>query len=245
MGKFHIRIQTIQKIIKENSPDLISLQEIRSADHLEKLFSKLEDYTFYPKPHFLLSYADPAFAFKKSLFQLLDQGSFWLGPKDGQFSFGWKPALPRMLRWVKLYSIKKDKTFYLVTTHLDNRIENLEGSATQIRKFIEEKNLPVIFAADTNITKEMPQYKLLMGTSLINGFDEFQKTALSKNDSYKREFCYLKKGKIFPDCMVEHILFSNNLKWKIKDFKVDLTTMPDGKSFPSDHRPFFIVFDFL
>ncbi len=227
------RLEKIQHIVETYQPDLISLQELRSGQHVNKIFKNLPHYQTVFSQYLLMDYADPTLAFNKEKFTLLDQGQFWLGPKSGDFSLGWKIALPRQVHWVKLKF--KDKVFIFASSHLDNRLENLIGSAKMINAFFSKFQVPILFAADTNMTTDMKEYQVLVEDLFINTFN--LKESFKVKGAYQddKDLCYLRKGKVFPACRVDHILISQPKRWKVKEFSID--TNKYGKTFPSDHRP--------
>ena len=238
--EFDKRSQSLQKIIEADDLDIIALQEVRSYEQIKQLTKGLPDYQVFSNNDGFISYADPTIIVKKS-YQILEKGQFWLGPNEGKFSFGWKFALPRQVLWVKLK--KDDNIFYFVTSHFDNRVENLAGSAEMLRTFFQNKKYPVIFAADTNLTKKMDSYQTLLGDFFENTY-EMKESFLVKGIKLKeRDLCYKRKGKKFPSCKVDHVLISKNAPFKVKEFKVDLTKF--GGEFPSDHRPIIVTFQVL
>lgn len=226
------RLKTIQKIIKKYKPDLIALQEIRSSSHILELLSTLPEYDYFTNESFFFSYADPTLIYLKNKFKKKTSGTFWLGPEEGKFSFGWKLALPRQAIWIELEH--QQKNFIFLSTHFDNRIENLNSSAKMIGKKLKEFDKPIIFAADTNITPDMDAYQELLSDLMINVFQSANFKVSKEIPS--QDLCYLRKGDKFPDCRVDHILLSKDGPWDIKEFIVDTTRSPSGK-FPSDHRP--------
>ena len=238
---YNERVQFFNKLIKKHSPDLISLQEVRSASQIRDILKDLDEYSYFTNEGFFLSYADPTLIYKVEKFAVEEKGQIWLGPKEGHFTLGWKWALPRQLIWLQL---KLDNfNFIFSGSHFDNRVENLTGSASMVNQFLKSKNkIPLLFAADTNITEDMPEYKTLKGSLLENSFDlkeSFTVLGEYKND---RELCYTRKGKVFPYCRVDHIFKSKDLKWKVKDFKIITEKLPNG-NFPSDHRPVLVTFE--
>ncbi len=238
---FDKRIQFFNSLIKKYSPDLISLQEVRSASQVQDILKGLSEYSYYTNEGFLFSYADPTLIYKKDLFKLNDKGKIWLGPQEGNFTFGWKWALPRQLLWLDLNY--QDTQFIFAGSHFDNRVENLKGSAEMVHSFLKTKNsIPLIFAADTNITIEMEEYFILKGKFLQNSFDLKQSFTVIGGYKDDKDLCYTRKGKVFPYCRVDHIFKSKNLNWKVKSFQIITEKLTDGK-FPSDHRPVLVTFE--
>jgi endonuclease/exonuclease/phosphatase family metal-dependent hydrolase len=231
---FNERLNNIRTVISSHNPDLVSLQEIRNYSHVVELMKGLPQFKYIVSNYLFMSYADPTLLYNKDKFQLLDKGQFWLGPREGSFSLGWKFSLPRQVHWIKLEG--EFGPFFFVGSHFDNRLENLVGSAEMVNQYFKSKKEPIIFAADTNLTVDMDEYKKLVKGVFKNTFDikeSFQVIGKYKTD---KDICYTRKGKIFPECRVDHILLSKNLNWRITNFAVDATKASNGE-FPSDHRP--------
>jgi endonuclease/exonuclease/phosphatase family metal-dependent hydrolase len=238
---FTIRKKSIKKIISSANADLYSLQEVRSEKDVKFFFSDTNKYKLFFLDTFLISYADPALAINTERFTILDNGQFWLGPNGGSFSFGWKYALPRQVIWVKLQDKIKGFSFIFIGSHFDNRVENMIGSANMIDQFIQKQNIPVIFAADTNCTVDFEGYTKLVSNKLENTFDSAK---VKKGDSIGDKVCYLRKGDTFPDCRVDHILYSKNSPWKVLNWEINTYKEKNGKNYPSDHRPISATFSY-
>jgi endonuclease/exonuclease/phosphatase family metal-dependent hydrolase len=104
-----------------------------------------------------------------------------------------------------------------------------------INAFFSKFQVPILFAADTNMTTDMKEYQVLVEDLFINTFN--LKESFKVKGAYQddKDLCYLRKGKVFPACRVDHILISQPKRWKVKEFSID--TNKYGKTFPSDHRP--------
>ena len=242
--EFPERIKLFQSIIKIYSPNLIALQEVRTASQVKEIIKNFPHYKYYTLENSFISYADPTVIYDSSRFELLNSFQKWLGPTpDGFISIGWKWALPRQIIGIKLKDKKTSEVFYFLSSHFDNRIENLRGATKLVQKTIANLDAPALFAADTNTTVDMPEYKDMLGTNLFNAFD--QKNELSLVGQYKkeRELCYTRKGKKFPECRVDHVLYTKDFPWKARSFLIDTLKMENGK-FPSDHRPVIVKFDY-
>lgn len=241
------RSKALNSIIKMHSPDLIALQELRSTTHVKMILKDLKNYDFIATDSLLMSYADPAIAYNKTRYKKLTQGQFWLGKNPDQFNLGWKFALPRQVHWVLLEHIFSGKKFYFMSSHFDNRVENLLGAShlvpKRIKSLLKDSPYPFIFAADTNITPDVPEYKNLLSDVLINAFDLKEKFHVNGKSKDHRSLCYLRKGKVFPDCRVDHVLLDKMTKWKVKQFIID-TTKTYNQKFPSDHRPVIVDLEF-
>ncbi len=233
---FEQRREYIKEIISNDLPDLISLQEVRTGSQVEYLFKKLNQYQLLYKDSFFISYADAALAINKNTFKVIDSGFKWLGPNNGSFSFGWKLALPRILVWTKLKHKLSKKEFLFIGSHFDNRVENMIGSANLVNSLIDTKNLPVIFAADTNANIDFRGYKKLVSNKLLNSFNiDPNKRVIASNDP--KDLCYLRKGDEFPECRVDHILYSKDSIFEPIHWKIITNRFGPKNNFPSDHRP--------
>lgn len=231
------RIESFHKIFKIYSPELIALQEVRTISQVEDIIENFPHYKFVATDSFFMSYADPTIIYDSRRFELLKSKNYWLGP-DGEnsFTFGWKISLPRQVLVTKLKDKKNDQEFYFVSSHFDNRIENLRGAAILTRKILEKLDAPILFAADTNLTVDMPAYKNMTKGLLLNAFDIKKEFSIVGSYSNDKEICYKRKGKKFPECRVDHILLSEDAPWQVRKFMIETMKMDDG-AFPSDHRP--------
>jgi len=241
---FKLRKESIKNIIENEKADLYSLQEVRSGSQVEYFFTNKPNFELIYFNNFLLSFADPALAVNKDKFNILEKGQFWLGPNQGYISVGWKYSLPRQVQWVKLEDKIKKKQFLFLGTHFDNRVENMIGSAQMVNNFIKEKKLPVIFAGDTNCTVDFEGYNKLTDNLLINSFDLHKESRNIASDLEDKNLCYLRKGKNFPECRVDHILFSKNSPWQVSKWSINTYKSPKTNNFPSDHRPISAIFTY-
>lgn len=224
---FDNRKMLIKDIIKKSDADIISLQEVIRSSQLE-YFVDTDKYNLHYYQNALVSYPDAALAIKKKDFLILDKGHFWLGENTTNFNFGWKWAMPRILLWMKVQHIQTKRVFTIYGSHFDNRLENLAGSSKLIRRIAKESE-NMIFLADTNSTYEMQSYQT-MQEALIDLAIDFEGG---------REYCYLKKGKKFPDCRVDHIM-TNIKDVKTNKYEVILEKVTNTERFPSDHRPIYL-----
>jgi endonuclease/exonuclease/phosphatase family metal-dependent hydrolase len=241
---FAQRKVTIKKVIEEEKADLYSLQEIRTVSQANYFFEKMPEYKLLFWENTWLSHADPVLAINTSRFEILEIGHFWLGPDHQSFNLGWKLALPRRVQWTKLKDLKSEQQFIFIGSHFDNRIENLMGSAHLVQNFIQAQDLPVIFAADTNITSDFKAYPILLGQNMLNTFDVTQDSRSLASTFDGKELCYLRKGKKFPDCRVDHILMSKNSPWTVVNWRINTTKNEADLNYPSDHRPVITTFNY-
>ena len=236
------RVKSFHTLFKIYKPELIALQEVRTVSQLKDIIAPFEYYKFVATDSLLMSYADPAIVYDSRRFELIESKNYWLGP-DGEnsFTFGWKLSLPRQLLVTKLKDKSNGLEFFFASSHFDNRIENLRGGAQLVRKILKNLKAPILFAADTNLTVDMPAYKNLVDDLLINAFDTKKEFSVIGNYSNDKEICYKRKGKKFPQCRVDHVLYSTEAPWVVRKFMIE-TLKTDKGEFPSDHRPVIVRF---
>lgn len=237
LSEFDERLKSITEIVINTQADIISLQELRSVEQLNTINSSLKDYGQIVTQNLIFSYADPSILYNKKKMELMNSGQFWLGPNSGNLSFGWKLSLPRQVLWARF---KYQQTeFLFMSTHIDNRLENMDGSTIMIHDFIKDIKVPIILAGDTNQTSYMPEYKRLTQGTFVNAYKIKNEFNIIGNKKQERDLCYLKKGKVFPECLVDHILFSQSHPFEVKNYTIDISRN-FKETFPSDHRAIFI-----
>ena len=108
-----------------------------------------------------------AIFFRKSRFEKLSDGMFWLSETPGKPGFGWDAACNRTCTWIKLKDKITKKSFLILDTHLDHRgMKAREEGAKLILSRIPEinrENLPLIFTGDFNLVKESGPIKAILG----------------------------------------------------------------------------------
>ncbi|MEI6277408.1 MAG: endonuclease/exonuclease/phosphatase family protein [Prolixibacteraceae bacterium] len=96
--------------------------------------------------------------YRKSRFEKLDAGTFWLSPTPEKPGLGWDAVCNRTCTWILLKDKATKKSFYYFNTHFDHRGRTArEESAKLILKFMGEinnKNLPMLLTGDFNSSKE-------------------------------------------------------------------------------------------
>ena len=105
--------------------------------------------------------------YKKSKYDKLDEGNFWLSEKPDKPGKGWDADCVRICSWVKLEEKETGKHFVFMNTHLDHigPLAQLNGAALIAQKTAEiAGDLPVILTGDFNVTPESEAYR-----EIING----------------------------------------------------------------------------
>ncbi len=237
-GKFADRLVAVADTINRHDPDLVSLQELRTHGHVERLLALLhEKYTANFAEGFLLSYADPTLLVRTSRFTVVQKDGFWLGPHSPDFGLGWKKtSFPRRIEFVELTDDRSGKSLIFAGSHFDNNPRNRDPSAELLVKRFGGSAIPVIFAGDTNLRPDRPGY-----ATLTAGFrDTFREVAahpyVTNHPTVPTDGCNLEKAATFPGCRVDHVLLSKSAPWKTATWSVDTYTYPETKGMISDHR---------
>lgn len=178
--------------------------------------------------------------YKKDLYHIVQEGTFWLSPTPEIPSKGWDAALNRVCTF-GLFSHKKNKQLiWVLNTHFDHigktaRLESAKLIIEKINTLNKGKNYPVILIGDFNSTPEEPPAQFILsqmknsrevsienpyGPAVTwNGF-QFDKT---------------------PERVIDYIFINKTKKLKVRKF----ATLTDSyqKKYPSDHFPILATLD--
>ncbi len=238
-SKFKVRLHEIANTISRYQPDLISLQEFRNKRQIKKLNALLGNkYEILSTKSFIFHFTDTSLLVKKNRFTILSQHSYWLGPNNGKFTFGWKFGIARQLVWAYLRDLETNQDFIFAGSHFDNHGVNKKTSSALLNKIFENLKTPIIFAADTNLNIRSDGYINL----IQNFFDTFniaQEIVINSNHPYKNSDACRKTSFYFPDCRIDHILISKNSPWNSLKWSIDLFRYGKKFNFASDHRAIF------
>ncbi|HEX8915945.1 MAG TPA: endonuclease/exonuclease/phosphatase family protein, partial [Humisphaera sp.] len=108
--------------IKACDPDLLGLQEVLAAqgDYVKEQLPGYEYVGGGRDDGKRAGEASPVL-FRKSRFELVASGQFWLSPTPEQVgSKGWDAALPRIATWAKLTDRATGRAVFFINTHWDH-----------------------------------------------------------------------------------------------------------------------------
>ncbi len=158
INTWELRKARVLKILTEEKPDIIGLQEVLN-NQLMYLDSFLREYA-----HVGVGRDDgwkageyaPVF-YKKNRFKKIKWGTIWLSPQPEEpGSKGWDAGIPRIATWVVLYDRKSEQLILVINTHFDHEGKIArQKSAEIICKKISKTDLKnVVFMGDLNATPE-------------------------------------------------------------------------------------------
>lgn len=187
------RIPRILSNVEDENPDLIGFQEYSSVHNvqiLEALGDEYDSYVVYRDnpsfPNALFPEATPIF-WRKSRFELVDNGAFWFTDTPEQMSvFKYvdengktvTASHKRVTTWVKLLDKKTNKTIVYFNTHLGLSEQEKEFSINLLRERSMNLDCPVIITGDMNI-----EYDSELATRLTEGFIDASKCGDNMRDS--------------------------------------------------------------
>lgn len=242
-GPFKERLKNMADTLNRHNPDLVSLQEFSNIRQVRKVVKQVKgNYQLVFANGILANYTDPVLMINKERFTVVDQGGFWLGPNK-KLPLGWTLKIPRRMQWARLLDKKTQSEFIFIGTHFDNSSENKTPSAQVINEFVKTKNLPVLFAGDTNIKTDHPGYSLLIGNELVDTFPGVDDVKFFANSPYDvHDACNKAKSPTFPECRIDHVLHTPNFPYEFKSWGVDVFRYNGSLGFVSDHRAVIVEF---
>jgi endonuclease/exonuclease/phosphatase family metal-dependent hydrolase len=238
-AKYPRRERTI-RVIKENSPDLLGVQEARELQ-VEDLKKALPEYAFYGvgRDDGKKKGECSGVFFRKSRFEKNDAGSFWLSEtpeKPGTSFYHALKAVPRVASWVKLTDKRSCEKFVLLNMHWDHiSVPAREKSAALVRRRLPKLSggLPVIVMGDFNSDEDSSAVKELVGANgspahkLADSFRELRPVRSPDESSFNGWAGNVKGSRI------DFILHTSEFRPVAADI---VRTSYDGR-WPSDHYP--------
>lgn len=174
-NNWEMRYQKVGAFLVKSKSDVIGLQEVKD-NQLSDIAASLSDYG-----HVGVARDDGArkgeynpIFYRKSRFNLLRSGTFWLSPQSEEPSIGWDAKYKRIATWAILQDKATMKSVVVVNTHLDHEgaLSRVNG-ATLIKQRVSRmtNELPVILMGDLNTTSSDPVY-----TKILSGYFPMQDT---------------------------------------------------------------------
>jgi endonuclease/exonuclease/phosphatase family metal-dependent hydrolase len=167
----HPRRERVIRVIRENHPDILGVQEARHLQ-IEDLQSALRAFDFYGigRDDGKTEGEYSGIFYLKDRFRELDAGSFWLSStpeKPGTTFYAARDAVPRIASWVRLADNESGREIFVLNMHWDHiSVPAREQSATLVRKRLVDlaEGLPAIVTGDLNAPEESKAVTELVGT---------------------------------------------------------------------------------
>jgi endonuclease/exonuclease/phosphatase family metal-dependent hydrolase len=228
------------RVIQENSPDLLGVQEARELQ-IEDLKKALPSYAFYGvgRDDGKTEGEFSGIFYRKDRFTQTGAGSFWLSAtpeKPGTSFYLALNACARIASWVKLADKESGRQFVLLNMHWDHISEPArQKSAALVRERLETLggDLPVIVTGDFNAHEDSPAVKELVGANdskgrkLADSYRELRPERSPNESSFNGW-----KGTL-PGKRIDFILHTSELTPVAAEI---VRTSYDGH-WPSDHYP--------
>lgn len=159
------RIEMVQDLIKYHEFDIVATQELM-YNQIEGLL-EMEGWSYVGggRDDGLKSGEHSAIFYKNELFEVLENGDFWLSETPDVPGKGWDATCcNRIASWAKFKNLTDSSIFYLFNVHFDHEGELArENSAYLMISKIKEiaGNSPTILCGDFNSTPETKQMKYI------------------------------------------------------------------------------------
>lgn len=114
--------------------------------------------------------------YRKSRFDVLESGTFWLSETPDKVSYGWDADCRRVCSWAHLKDKVTKKKFWFFNTHMDHigvvaRAEGAKLILSRIRQMCGD-NAYVILTGDFNVAQDSAPYKTIAESGLM--FDSYE-----------------------------------------------------------------------
>jgi endonuclease/exonuclease/phosphatase family metal-dependent hydrolase len=172
----HPRRERAVRVIRENLPDILGVQEARHLQ-IEDLREALPELGFYGigRDDGKTEGEYSGIFYLKDRFKRLDAGSFWLSPtpeKPGTTFYKARDAVPRIASWVRLADNKSGREIFVLNMHWDHiSVSAREQSAQLVRTRLADlaEGLPTIVMGDLNSPEDSKAVTELVGAESAAG----------------------------------------------------------------------------
>ena len=153
-----LRKDKVSGLLRFHKADIFNVQEAL-PDQMDDLASQFPDFEYVGvgRDDGKREGEHMGIFYRKSRFEKITDGMFWLSEKPTKPGFGWDAVCNRTVTWIKLKDKLTEKTFFVFDTHFDHRgVKAREEAAKLILKSIKEinkENLPLILTGDLNLIK--------------------------------------------------------------------------------------------
>lgn len=225
-------------LIRFHEFDIVGTQE-GLKHQLEDLQRDLPDFAYYGlgRDDGKEKGEHSAIFYRKSVFNVLDSGSFWLSETPDKPGWGWDARFNRICSWMKLKTRKGNKVIYVFNVHYDHQgmVARRESSKLMLQKIkqIAGKS-PVILTGDFNGAHDTEWYRYLAESDLLNDAYKLARDPYANNGSFNAFRPNNPSREI-----IDHIFISG--QFSVKRYGI-LTDTYHGR-YPSDHHPVLVTLE--
>ena len=182
-NEYEARQNVVPALIEAYAPDSAGLQEC-TYQWYKNLTESLEDYAFVGVGRDTGDLSKDcgeisAVNYKKTKYNLIDSGTFWLSETPDEVSRGWDGACNRICTWVVLMNKETGEKYAHVNTHLDHMGKNARTNGVEL---VKEKalsfDIPTVVTGDFNFDKGTDLYNQLV-TGGLSDTQEMAKESMS------------------------------------------------------------------
>ncbi len=223
----------LTSLVRYHEPAIFGLQEVLLGQ-LEFIQEKFPDYTFsgLGRDDGIKGGEFSPIFYDNKMFELIDEGTFWLSETPEVPSKGWDADINRIVSWVKLRHKSSDKEFFFLNTHFDHiGVEARKNSAQLIIEKVKKiaRDKPFILTGDFNVPDDSDPYKLLAAA-----FNDAKVVSQQGHYGPKGSWStFAVCGDTKPDRRIDFIFVHNT----IKVFKHAIISDSKEGRYPSDHLP--------
>ncbi len=230
------RIEAIKKIINDNAPQVLGIQEATPfwMEQLPEIFGDKYEMVGVGRSDDESSEANPIL-YLKDKYNLLDSGTFWLSDTPEIPSNTWGAAFNRICTYVVLEDKETGFKFAQFNTHFDHRGEKARQNSVDV---ITEKidavaaDLPVVLLGDFNVDEGSTVYNKVISS----GMKDAKKIAaqVDGGKTGRSYHGYNALNYTFSGSPIDFVFVNDKIK-SVESYKIDNSKV-DG-IYPSDHYP--------
>lgn len=229
-------------MLRQYNPDVLGTQEILDFQ-VEYLANKMPEYDWVGVGRDTDGTGEMVAVFyKKSMFNLLDHGHFWLSETPAiPGSKSWDTSLTRMVTWLSLQPNGSDDKILLLNTHFDHRGEEARSESAKlivdIVSSMEDDHSTVIITGDFNAKAETSSpWQTFIDASYKDAWLEVDKP-VGPNTTWSA----FKASEPGADSRIDWILY----KGAHKAQHCETVLYNIDERYPSDHYPVFAVLQLI
>ena len=237
-NKWDARKDLVSDVIRNNSPDVLGLQEALrfQIDEIRKSLPAYGEIGEGREGGELGEYS--AVLYNRKRFDVDSFGTFWLSDTPDEPSKHWGNVCIRICTWVRLIDRKTKAGLYLYNTHLDHKSQpSRERSVRLISQRIRQRqhNDPFVLTGDFNAGEDNPAILYLKGGDVVD-----KQIPLLMVDSFRLLHSKEKtvgtfngfKG-VTNGAKIDYIFVQPG----VDVISAEILRPPSGKPCPSDHFP--------